>query len=100
MKRLFGTLVCLVMWNVCFAGPFGLSMGMTLEEVTEACGGREPVRLENDDRYLIVPEKRHSMFEHYAVRIDDAQGLITSGPSVVIFSLPATARKSGPLSQL
>lgn len=75
MKRLFGTLVCLVMWNVCFAGPFGLSIGMTLEEVTEACGGREPVRLENDDRYLIEPEKRHSMFEHYAARIDDAQGL-------------------------
>ena len=41
MKRLFGTLVCLVMWNVCFAGPFGLSMGMTLEEVTEACGEKD-----------------------------------------------------------
>ncbi len=74
MKKLFGTLVCLVMWSVCFAGPFGLSIGMTLEEVTEACGGKSP-RLIDDGQYLIEPEKRHSMFEHYVVWIDDAQGL-------------------------
>lgn len=74
MKRLFGTLVCLVRWNVCFAGPFGLSMGMTLEEVTEACGGKRP-QLIDDDVYLIEPQKRHSMLETYGVYINEEHGL-------------------------
>lgn len=74
MKKLFGTLVCLVMWSVCFAGPFGLSMGMTLEEVTEACGGKRP-QLVDDDFYLIEPKKRHSMLETYGVYIDEEHGL-------------------------
>jgi hypothetical protein len=58
-----------------FAGPFGLEMGMSLEEVTKACGGIRPERLENDDRYLISPTKSHPDFEYYLVFVDDNKGL-------------------------
>ena len=75
MKRLCGVMLCLVMWSgLAFAGPFGLSMGMSLEEVEEACGGRRPRRI-GDDRYMIEPAKRHSMLKRYAVWIDDEHGL-------------------------
>ncbi len=58
-----------------FAGPFGLSNGMTLEQVTEACGGVKPKKIENDDRYLIQPVKRHSMFKTYIACISKDFGL-------------------------
>lgn len=58
-----------------YAGPFGLSNGMTFEEVTEACGGKRPQRIENDDRYVIEPTKSHSMFKYYIAWINDEHGL-------------------------
>lgn len=58
-----------------FAGPFGLSMGMNFAQITEACGGNRPERIENDDRYFIIPDKKHSTFIKYIAWIDDEHGL-------------------------
>jgi len=58
-----------------FAGPFGLEMGMNLDDITKACGGIRPERLENDDRYLVSPTKSHPDFEYYLVFVDANKGL-------------------------
>ncbi|MCR5188965.1 MAG: hypothetical protein K6C97_08515 [Treponema sp.] len=57
-----------------FAGPFGLSKGMTYDQVKEACGGREPVKVA-EGRYLIVPTKPHPYFTRYVAWIDAKEGL-------------------------
>ena len=57
-----------------YAGPFGLEMGMTFDQVKEACGGRTP-QLLKDDYYKIIPNKVHPSFETYVVRIDKDDGL-------------------------
>ena len=58
-----------------FAGPFGLTMGMSMSEITKACGGNRPEQIENDDRYFITPDKKHSTFKKYIAWIDDEHGL-------------------------
>lgn len=75
MKKLISifTLLSICSLSV-FAGPFGLDMGMTLEEVAEACGGIEPEYI-SDDRYYIQPVKSHPLFEGYVVWISEAEGL-------------------------
>lgn len=75
MKKLFIFLLVLFTCSAFYAGPFGLSNGMTFEEVTDACGGIAPKRIENDDRYLIQPEKSHSMFKTYIAWISEDYGL-------------------------
>ena len=75
MKRKILFVLILLCGIFVYAGPFGLSMGMTYDEVQEACGGRAPQRIENDDRYYIVPEKSHSMFKIYIAWISDEYGL-------------------------
>lgn len=57
-----------------FASPFGLKMGMTLDEIVTACNGEEPVFIEAD-RYLITPAKRHPIFAHYMVCVNENTGL-------------------------
>ena len=57
-----------------FSGPFGLEMGMTLEEVTAACGGKEPVDL-GGGRYLVQPQKAHPSFQEYVVYVSQTEGL-------------------------
>lgn len=74
-KRLFVIFALCTMLNALYAGPFGLSKGMTFEEVTEACNGKRPIRLENDDRYLIEPAKTHSTFKTYCAWISEDYGL-------------------------
>ena len=56
------------------AGPFGLEMGMTLDEVRQACGGRQPVSY-GGDLYMIEPEAVHPAFCVYMVRISESVGL-------------------------
>ncbi len=75
MKKLFLILIILILPISLFAGPFGLSMGMTMDEITEACGGNRPERLENDDRYYIEPTKKHSTFKTYIAWISAEHGL-------------------------
>lgn len=57
-----------------FAGPFGLSKGMTLAQVKKACGGKELVEIK-DGVYQIFPRKKHSAFETYIAWIDEKEGL-------------------------
>lgn len=68
------------------AGPFGLSMGMNLDEIRDACGGVRPQKaaevsgLDFDvNMYVISPEKTHSAFERYFVRVDEEAGLYEIG---------------------
>ena len=49
-------------------------MGMTIEDVTKACGGNEPEYI-SDDRYYIQPVKSHPLFEGYVVWISETEGL-------------------------
>lgn len=56
------------------ATPFGLKMGMSLNEIAAVCNGEAPVFLEAD-RYLIKPAKRHPIFEHYMVSVNEKTGL-------------------------
>ena len=57
-----------------FAGPFGFEMGMTLEQVQRACGGRRPEHIE-DDMYSISPTKKHSSLSMYVAYISPTEGL-------------------------
>lgn len=76
MKKGIVVLVALfTFFSSLYAGPFGLSKGMSFEEVTEACNGKRPQRIENDDRYLIEPAKSHSTFKTYLAWISDEYGL-------------------------
>ena len=68
------------------AGPFGLSMGMNLDEIRDACGGVRPQKAAevsgldfDDDEYVVYPEKTHSAFERYFVRVDEEAGLYEIG---------------------
>lgn len=74
-KKLFLSLVFIGLVTAIYAGPFGLEKGMSYEEVKEACGGKAPYRIENDDRYYIYPEKSHSRFETYIAWISEEYGL-------------------------
>ena len=74
MKKLFLILLFTLLPFTIFAGPFGLKMGMTLEEVTEACGGNKPYNVKNDC-YQIYPEKIHPSFTAYYAFIDKEKGL-------------------------
>ena len=57
-----------------FAAPFGLKMGMTIDEITEACDGAEPKHIENDC-YYVFPVKKHPLFKHYVAFVDSDKGL-------------------------
>ena len=63
------------------AGPFGLSMGMNLDEIRDACGGARPEKAAEfdfdfgDDVYVISPEKTHSAFDVYFAWVDEDAGL-------------------------
>ncbi|MBQ9494361.1 MAG: hypothetical protein IJR50_01830 [Treponema sp.] len=56
-----------------FAGPFGLKMGMTLEEIAEQC--EEFPRHVMNDVYQIMPKKRHPLFIDYVAFISESKGL-------------------------
>lgn len=75
MKKLISIFTLLFVFSLSvFAGPFGLDMGMTIEDVTKACGGNEPEYI-SDDRYYIQPVKSHPLFEGYVVWISETEGL-------------------------
>ena len=76
-----GLLSVLFLSGLC-AGPFGLSMGMNLDEIRDACGGVRPQKAAevsgldfDDDMYVIFPEKTHSAFEVYFAWVDEDAGL-------------------------
>ena len=77
-------LVASIVATAAAAGPFGLEMGMSLEEVRVSCGGRQPVSY-GGDLYTIEPEEVHPAFCVYMVRISESEGLyfvLASGEKV------------------
>ena len=73
MKKLFLALIFGLISTFIYAAPFGLKMGMTVEEIAEQCE-EEPSFLEKDI-YLIKPSKNHPLFQYYAVYVNDKTGL-------------------------
>ena len=88
--RKFTLLVLTQILSFCvYAAPFGLKMGMTLDEITEQCE-EEPSYLENDI-YIISPVKKHPLFEYYGVYVDEKEGLY----EVRAISYPIKSNKFG-----
>lgn len=73
MKKLSLFFILILLPIAVFAAPFGLEMGMTIEEIAEQCEG-EPEFLENDI-YLIKPKKSHPVFSAYGVYVNQNVGL-------------------------
>lgn len=75
MKKIILTvLISTLLPLVVFSAPFGLKMGMTLEEIKSACNGIKPKFYERNI-YFITPAKKHPLFETYGVFVDDKHGL-------------------------
>lgn len=74
MKKAVLLLLLLSAPILLFSAPFGLSMGMTLDDLTEACDGAAPEHIE-DDCYYVFPVKKHPLFKHYLAFVDDDKGL-------------------------
>lgn len=73
MKKLFLIFTLILLPIAVFAAPFGLEMGMTLDEIAEQCE-EEPKFLENDI-YLVKPIKSHPVFIAYLVYVNQKVGL-------------------------
>ena len=73
MKKLFLALFLCIISTFVYAAPFGLKMGMTIEEIAEQCEN-EPTHIK-DDIYLVQPIKSHPVFSHYAVYVNEKTGL-------------------------
>lgn len=74
-KAIVCALVAAVSVVALVAGPFGLEMGMTLDEVTTACGGRAPVDI-GGGRYIVTPDKANPLFAECIAWISESEGLI------------------------
>lgn len=56
-----------------FSSPFGLKMGMMIDEIEAQC--EESPDFIKSDIYLIKPINNHSLFEYYAVYVNEKIGL-------------------------
>lgn len=74
MKKLFLVVILIIGATFTYAAPFGLKMGMTIDEITQVCNGSPP-RYYDRDIYFITPSKKHSLFENYGTFIDEIHGL-------------------------
>jgi len=66
--------ISLLFVSAVFAGPFGIEMGMTLEQLKLIGVNPVPIRDANG-RYRITPKKQHSDFNFYAVDISPNYGV-------------------------
>ena len=73
MKKLFFALIFGLLSTFIYAAPFGLKMGMTIEEIAEQC--EEEPSFAKDDIYFIKPVKKHPLFSYYAVYVNEKTGL-------------------------
>ena len=72
--RKFTLLVLTAILSFCvYAAPFGLKMGMTIDEIAEQCE-EEPSHLKGD-AYIIEPVKKHPLFKYYGVYVNKENGL-------------------------
>ena len=89
MKKLFLALIFGLLSTFIYAAPFGLKMGMTIEEIAEQC--EEEPSFVKDDIYLVKPVKSHPLFEYYAVYISEKTGLY----QIRAISAPITSNRFG-----
>ena len=73
MKKLFFAIIFGLLSTFIYAAPFGLKMGMTIEEIAEQC--EEEPSFVKDDIYLVKPIKKHPLFSYYAVYVSEKTGL-------------------------
>lgn len=57
-----------------FSSPFGLRMGMSLDEIKNACNKIKPKQIDGD-KYYIYPAKNHPLFKEYIAFVDEKEGL-------------------------
>jgi len=72
-KKLFSFVWVLLAVIPVFAGPFGLEMGMSLDEVTAVCG--QAPEEANGNFYKVIPPKPHPDFDIYVVEISPTYGV-------------------------
>lgn len=89
MKRLFLAVMLIISATFTYAAPFGLKMGMTIDEISEQCES-EPSFVK-DDIYLVTPIKKHPLFSYYAVYVNESTGLY----QIRAISDPITCNKYG-----
>ena len=73
MKKILLVLIFAILPLAVFAAPFGLKMGMTIDEIAEQC--EEEPSFVKDDIYLVKPTKSHPLFSYYAVYVHEKTGL-------------------------
>jgi hypothetical protein len=73
MKKFYLSLILILCICSVFAAPFGLKMGMTIEEIEKQC--EEKPEFLKDDMYLVKPIKKHPLFSDYVVYVDEEKGL-------------------------
>lgn len=73
MKKILLTLIFALLPFTILAAPFGLKMGMTIDEISAQC--EEEPSFMKDDVYLVKPKKNHPLFSYYAVYVNEKVGL-------------------------
>ena len=75
-KIIFPILMIAFTFSVAFAGPFGLSKGMSVEQISKLGEkGFEPERVSDDDRYFFIPKNKIDLFKAYVAYVDEKKGL-------------------------
>jgi len=75
MKKVILLIMFALVMSVGFTAPFGLEMGMTLNEIKAKCGGEEPVYEGIGFIYKINPIKKDGIFTDYSACVHDNLGL-------------------------
>ena len=77
MKKIISAILILTFtFSVAFAGPFGLSKGMSVAAISKLCKkGFGPERISDDDKYFFIPQKQHDLFKAYIAYVDEKKGL-------------------------
>ena len=75
MKKIILLPIAFLMTNILFADPFGLKMGMILEEIKGKCDGKEPEYRGRGYLYNIEPIKKDKFFREYTACFNDNLGL-------------------------
>jgi len=77
MKKITVVFLMIVFsFSVAFAGPFGLSKGMSVEQISKLSEkGFEPERVSDDDRYFFIPKNKIDLFKAYVAYVDEKKGL-------------------------
>ena len=73
MRKIIFTLIMLLITTTLFAGPFGLEMGWSYDEVVS--NGVKILEDWGNGSYLIMPTLPHSSFVAYTIAIDEEYGV-------------------------